>query len=232
MEYSMKKIIMSTLIATTFVSSAMALDLIGENERVFIQAGLDVEGERDDSFQQLYDTNGNPMNNPGRLQGTSQKQAFEVSIGLEEQVSKSEFGSRKIITFYDAGKITRYDGTYKAYNKNLGLEGTYEIYYNFNKYIRPSVGAGVGINLLHHYDDGWREINEYSPTLHVSAGISGEIYKNLGYYVNFKYRFANNSTRTVPIDRAPGLIQNLYFVRVKLDGAEGGKALVGLSYKF
>jgi len=227
----MKKIILGVAAVATLTSSVMALDLVDKDESVFVQVGLNTEGEVDHSHMQMYDTNGNPMNNPNRLQGTSQEQAWEISIGLEEKVENGEFGSRKILTFYDAGEITRYDGTYKAYNQNYGLEGTYEVYYNLSKYFRPAIGAGIGINMLHHKDDGWREIKEYSPTVHLSAGISGEIYAGIGYYANYKYRFANNSERTVPLDRSGGVLP-LDFVKVTLDGAEGGKALVGLSYNF
>ena len=204
-----------------------ALDLIDKDEKVFVQIGFDLEGAVSNSHLQMLDTLGHPMSNPDRIQGTDQEQAWEISIGLEEQVNQKEFGSRKILTYYDAGKITRYDGTYTAYNKNTGIEASYEIYYKWMTFFRPSIGAGVGINVLHHYDDGWREVKEFSPTVHVSAGVTGEIVDGLGYYVNYKHRFANNSIRTVPIYRG-----GLYLVRVDLDGAEGDKFLLGLTYKF
>ncbi len=239
----MKKVILSTVAAVMLTTSATALDLIAENESFIIRLGADLEGTQNDAEDVVLDSNGNATCNGacGKL-GKDKDMGFELSFGTEENVNDGEFGSRKIVNLYNDGDAVIHNGGLLTNTTNMGVEATYEVFYAFNKYFKPYVGAGAGINRqtveyeAHSYEGGRflpaftldREKEVYEPTVHVLVGISGDIYEGLGYYISANYRFADTSTTVIPFRQEGNLVSKT----VEIDGVNGDQYMAGFSYRF
>jgi len=240
----MKKIILSTVAVLALSSSVMAFDLAGENESIFVRFGINAEGTQNNAKNVVLDSQGNATCGDGLCGkiGEDKDMGYEFTFGIEEKVADGQWGSRKMVTIYDHGDSTIHNGGLVTENKNIGVEGTYEIFYSVNKYIKPYVGAGFGINRSSvdyearsseggaflpsmTYD---REKENFKPTLHSTVGISGDIFKNFGYYVSYKYRLGDTSTTVLPF-RQEGTVVNK---TIEIDGVSGGQFMVGFSYRF
>jgi len=239
----MKKIVLATLAAMALSSSVMALDLVDENENLIFRIGADLEGTQNDAKDVVLDSDGNPTCNGacGKL-GKDKDMGFEISFGTEEKVNDGEFGSRNIINLYNHGDAEIHNGGLVTDTTNMGVEATYELFYSLNKYFKPYIGAGAGINrqtvdYTARGDSGGafmpdmtrdREKEVYEPTLHVLAGISGDIYEGLGYYVSAKYRFADTSTTIMPFRQEGNIVSKT----IEITGVNGEEYMIGLSYRF
>jgi len=190
-------------------SSVMAAEMPGKPEHYaemhkrfdkVLRIGVDVQGNQDD-------VNSNGV-------GDKKDMGYEVAIGLERKVENFRFGTRIMNTFYNYGDATYYKaGGQKTYNTNYGLEMSMSRFYKATQYFKPYLGAGFGINKSKTTDNysNNKEVT-YAPTLHLLAGISGELIVGIGYYVEVKRRFADNS--------------NL------IDGVDGTMTTAGVSFQF
>jgi len=240
----MNKIIISAIAALAIGTSAMAFDLIGEDENVFIQFGGDTFGDTNDAEDIKWSSTGNPCG-PGTCgkYGTDTDIGYEITIGLEKNVKDGEFGSRKIVTFYNHGDSQFHNGSYVSDISNMGLELSYEVFYKVNNYFKPSIGAGFGVNQREYTTaatasngTAYRDETNYEPTGHLSIGVTGEIYSGLGWYVNYKYRFADKSTTQIPTKHyeggISGALRPVKWIPFEQEGVNGDQLMLGLSYKF
>ena len=235
----MKRIIISSMALVALSTSAMALDLLDKDESVVVRVAMDVEGSQNDSEFIVLDTAGSPCNQQCGKYGADYDAAFEISAAFEEEVADGEFGSNKVVTYYDRGDAKIFNGKYLTTNvSDRGLEFTYEVFYKFNQYFKPFVGAGFGINqekVDYQRRDGKlpstsydRDRTEYTPTVNAVVGITGEVFAGIGYYANYKYRLADSSSTTTPAQ-----INNVWTNReIKIDHLDSGQFLAGISYKF
>jgi len=240
----MKKILMVASVALALSTQLMAYDLINDNEDFVIRIGMDLEGSQNDARNIIYDTEGNPTCGNGLCGkiGMDKDQAYELGFALEKKVNDNEFGSRKLVTLYNYGDAKIHNGGLVTNNNNAGAEFTYEVFYKIKSYIKPYIGAGFGINrstVDYEERDGRildvsydRNRIEYKPTLHVTLGLTGEIYKGFGYYATYKYRYADTSETTIPFSGDREGVAGPYSKTVKVDGVDGGQWILGLSYQF
>lgn len=231
----MKKIMTSVLAAVALSTSAMAFDLVGEDESVIIRFGADAEGKDYNSQVGNINYPGSPT--AGRT-GVDRDAAYEFAIDIEKNVADGEWGTKKSFTLYDHGDAIRYDGKVSRETSNIGLDFTYSVYYKVNEHFKPYVGGGFGINQRKRTGElaNSAESTNYEPTLNAVIGVSGEIYKNFGYYVEYKYRFADNvDDELVFVDPGAGglpIADPDNWHRVDADGVDGGQIMIGISYKF
>ena len=227
----MKKIVLTTAAVIALSTSAMAFDLVGDNESIVIRGGVDAQGKDYNSFVGTYAWPGNVT--AGRT-GRDKDMGYEIAIEIEEDVKDFEFGTRKTLNLYNHGDAVMYDGKVSKKSTNYGLDFTYNIFYKVTKYFKPYVGAGVGINrrtFNGELADAATSIN-YEPTLNAVIGASGDVVVGIGYYVEYKYRFADkvkDQLFAVDVTNGPGLPE---FHRFDVEGVSGDQILVGLNYKF
>jgi len=224
----MKKIILATAAILALSTSAMALNLIDENEDVVIGIGLDVEGSDNNSMTGTPEYPGSPT--AGRY-GTDKDAGYELKIAFEENVEDFAFGSRKTITIYNHGDAEMFDGHYSKKSTNYGADLTYSIYYKITKYFKPYLGAGFGIN-RRTFDGEGDDITlktSYEPTLNGVVGASGNVIAGIGYYAEYKYRLADHSEQKFIVQDSSGTLDVKKF---DVNGVHGGQFMVGLNYKF
>lgn len=164
-----------------------------------IRIGVDVRGNQDDVSGGV---------------GDKKDMGYEIAFGVEKKVDDFRFGTRIMNTIYNYGDKTYYrqNGS-ETKNTNYGLEMSMSKFYKATQYFKPYLGAGFGINKSKTtYSDSSAMDERYAPTLHIMAGVSGEVIVGIGYYVQVKRRFADNT--------------NL------IDGVDGTMTTAGVSYQF
>ena len=227
----MKKIVLATAATLALTTSVMALDLVGENESIVIRGGADAQGKDYNSKVGTVAWAG--YVEAGRT-GRDKDMGYEISIELEEDVKNFEFGSRKTLNLYNHGDAVMYDGKVSKNSTNYGLDFTYNVFFKATQYFKPYIGAGLGVNrrtFEGELSDSATYV-EYEPTLNAVVGASGELIVGIGYYVEYKYRFAHNVENqvfAVDVTNGPGLPE---FHRFDVEGVNGDQILVGLNYKF
>jgi len=223
----MQKITLSVLAAMVATLPLMAADqevvqvvlvekFRAENDIIF-RVGVDALGSNDDT---------STLSGGGK-EGLDKKTGYELSLGAEEKVKNFEWGSRRLMTFYDYGRGTYYNDDYKAKTRNFGIETTMARYIKLTQYVKPYLGLGLGIN-VNDYDDGGRSKNaqEFQLTVNGVAGVSGELVVGIGYFVEYKYRLASNTTEQLVLKDSSGTVE------VENKGVSGGQLMAGLSYQF
>ena len=158
--------------------------------------------------------------------GTDRKTGYEVSIGAESKVKDTfGWGARRYMSFYDYGDSTYYNRGYRADISNYGVETNMATFYKISQYFKPYAGIGFGINLNRYNDHGTSVQSEkFQLTLNVAGGVSGELFAGIGYYAEYKYRYADNSTYVVASSTPQVTAEN--------KGVSGGVMMAGLSYQF
>jgi len=202
------KTILSTTAALLLTTTMFAADEITHEHNRFeemskhfervIRIGVDVQGNQNDVDA-----------------GTGDKKdmGYEIAFGAERKVDDFRFGSRVMNTIYNYGDKTYYKGGTETLNTNYGFEITMSRFYKATQYFKPYLGAGFGINKSKTTDNTSNKMQEsYAPTLHIAGGVSGEVVVGIGYYVEVKRRFADNSAL--------------------IDGVDGTMTTAGLSYQF
>ncbi len=161
-----------------------------------MRIGVDVRGNQDDVKA-----------------GTGDKKdmGYEIAFGFEKKVDDFRFGSRIMNTFYNYGDKTYYAGGAETLNTNYGAEISMSRFYKATQYCKPYLGAGFGINKSKTTESGSME-ERYAPTLHLMAGVSGEVVAGIGYYVEVKRRFADRTNQ--------------------IDGVNGTMTTAGISHQF
>ena len=203
----MKSILSVTAAVIIAASSAVAAEMPEPSKRFaemskhydkIVRIGVDVQGNQDD-------VSGD---------GDKKDMGYEIAFGAERKVDDFRFGTRIMNTIYNYGEKTYYEGGNKTYsNSNYGLEMSMSRFYKATQYFKPYLGLGFGINRSKTtYSDSNVMEERYAPTLHVVAGVSGELIVGIGYYVEAKRRFADNT--------------NL------IDGVDGTMTTAGVSYQF
>jgi len=242
----MKRTIFTVLMVFVLSSSVMASGVIDktlEKNDVIFRLGYEVTGDDDDSKNIKYSTSGNPCSTDGSCgkYGLDRDAAYEFSIGLEEKVDDFKFGTRKMLTIYNDGDAVFHNGHFTSDVTNAGIEATYAVFYKATKYFKPYLGAGLGVNRQTNDDESeWRENENYSPTFVTKAGISGELFAGFGYYVEYKYRFADNKKISVFTRHnddgsiiVPGSgLSDFNTVDIEIEGVDGGRFMAGISYQF
>ena len=202
----MKKILMSALLVSSLVSSAMAFEFISKNERVVIFGGI----TNVDNADYFIGSIGNEGSLTAGYTGTKEEAGFSIAIGLEEKVKDGQFGSRKMITYYDDGKKIYGDGGYQEIFTDKGIEASYDIFYQLNNHFKPYVGVGIGMNdgtatarkyntpapAPGVYTIRWETSgHSYDATALFRVGITGEIAADIQYYAEYKYRMGGESAQ-------------------------------------
>jgi len=163
----------------------------------------------------------------GGKKGLDRNMGFELSVGAEEKVENFEWGSRRLMTIYSHGDASYYNGAYKADINNLGIETTVARYFKATQYFKPYVGLGLGLN-INSYDDNGAYVtsDDYQFTVHAVGGVSGELFVGIGYYAEYKYRFAPSETLQItPKDETLS-------IEIENEGVNGGVFMAGVSYQF
>jgi opacity protein-like surface antigen len=245
----MKKILLLSVVTSTIIMAGgdiipmepiVTPTEVLSSSSIVLRIGIDAEGSQNDARTILFDSLGNPCaaGACGKL-GIDRDTGWEISLGMEDNVADGKFGTRKMLTYYDFGDALIHNGNLVTQNDNIGIEATYEVYYSLNKYFKPYIGAGVGINkssVNYEARTGGvfgaitldREKEEYTPTLHFVAGVSGELFSSFGYYANYKHRFADTSSTVIPfIDNGIPEIKT-----VNNDGVDGNQFMIGINYTF
>lgn len=199
------KIATAALMLTTTVAMA-AEETAGKNrfeemskhyDRI-IRIGVDVQGNQDDVKAGS---------------GDKKDMGYEIAFGAEKKVDDFRFGSRIMNTFYNYGDKTYYQGGNETLNTNYGFEMSMSRFYKATQYFKPYLGAGFGINKSKTTESNSNAMTEsFAPTLHVMAGVSGEVIVGIGYYVEVKRRFADHTR--------------------EIDGVNGTMTTAGMSYQF
>ena len=186
-----------------------------EQNDILLRVGVDALGGNDDTEKIATGKKGN-----------DRSMGYELSMGAEEKVDDFEFGSRRMMTIYNHGDATYYNGTYMADIKNFGVEMTGAKYFKATQYVKPYIGAGLGLNINQYNDHGQSIDSEsFQPTIHVVGGVSGELFVGIGYFAEYKYRYGANVTKVVPL--ASGST-----TKIENNGVVGGQVMAGVSYQF
>ena len=190
-----------------------------EKNSILLRVGVDALGGQDN-------TTGSTAS--GDRKGLDRSMGFELSMGAEEKVEDFEFGFRRIMTIYAHGNGTYYNGNYKADTSNFGVETTAARYFKATQYFKPYVGMGLGLNINSYNDHGeYLKSDEYQLSVHAVGGVSGELFVGIGYYVEYKYRFAPSETLQItPVSNSGNIIE------IENEGVNGGVFMAGLSYQF
>ncbi len=202
----MKTYIAAAAAAMVLASGVIAAEPVEQNkgfenmrkgfERI-VRIGVDVQGNQDDVTAGV---------------GDKKKMGYEIAFGAERKVEDFRFGTRIMHTIYNYGDKTYYTATNETRNSNYGLEMSMSRFYKATQYFKPYLGAGFGLNKSKISDDSGFQSETYAPTLHVKAGISGEVIVGIGYYVEVKRRFADNTDN--------------------IDGVNGTMTTAGISHQF
>jgi len=167
-----------------------------------MRIGVDVRGNQDDVTGGI---------------GDKKDMGYEIAFGVEKKVDDFRFGTRIMNTIYNYGDKTYYQVGSETLNTNYGLEMSMSKFYKMTQYFKPYLGAGFGINKSKTTDSiSATKIEHYAPTLHIMAGISGELIVGIGYYVQVKRRFADNYS----------------LGGIEVDGVNGTMTTAGVSYQF
>ena len=189
-----------------------------EKYDILLRVGVDALDGKDDTNKDAA----------GVKTGVDRSMGFELSAGAEEKVANFEWGSRRTMSFYSYGNATYYNGTYEADIKNVGIETTGASYFKLTQYFKPYIGVGLGLN-INSYDDNGAYVtsDDYQLTVHGVGGVSGELFTGVGYYAEYKYRFAPSETRQVtPVNDPTNII------KIENEGVNGGVFMAGVSYQF
>lgn len=203
----MKTYIAVTAAAMVLASGLLAAEPVEEAQKRFkymsenferiVRIGVDVQGNQNDVTAGV---------------GDEKKMGYEIAFGAERKVEDFRFGTRIMNTIYNYGDKTYYTGTSETRNSNYGLEMSMSRFYKATQYFKPYLGAGFGLNKSKISDDSGFQSETYAPTLHLKAGVSGTVIVGIGYYVEVKRRFADNTD--------------------KIDGVNGTMTTAGISYQF
>ena len=187
-----------------------------EKNSIVFRVGVDALGGKDDTS----------TNTAGDKKGLDRSMGFELSMGAEEKVENFEWGFRRIMSIYGYGDGTYYNGVYKADISNAGLETTAARYFKATQYFKPYLGVGLGLNINSYDDNGkYQTSNDYQFTVHAVGGVSGELFTGIGYYAEYKYRFAPSETLQIT-PKGGSLIE------IENKGVNGGVFMAGVSYQF
>ena len=192
-----------------------------EKNSILFRVGVDALGGKDDTS----------TNAVGDKKGLDRGMGFELSMGAEEKVENFEWGFRRIMTIYGYGCGTYYNETpaytYQADTSNVGLETTAARYFKATQYFKPYIGVGLGININSYDDHGaYQKSDDYQFTVHAVGGVSGELFTGIGYYAEYKYRFAPSETLQIKP------VNSLTTIEIENEGVNGGVFMAGLSYQF
>ncbi len=220
----MNKILTTTIVATLVSTSIMAAETTDFQEEmqkqfrekydILLRVGVDALGGNDDTTKI---TSGK--------KGLDRKMGWEVVVGAEEKVKDFEWGSRRTMSIYSHGDGTYHNGTYSADITNIGVETTGATYFKATQYFKPYIGVGLGLNINDYNDNGaYRNAEQFQITVNAVCGVSGELFTGIGYYAEYKYRFAPQSKEQVTINGSTVEIEN--------QGVNGGVFMTGLSYQF
>ena len=189
-----------------------------KNDIIF-RGGVDALGGKDDTTSSKAS---------GDRKGLNRGMGFELSIGAEEKITNFEWGSRRLMTLYSFGAGTYYNGAYEADISNAGIETTAARYFKATQYFKPYVGLGLGLNVNSYNDNGaYQKSDDYQFTVHAVGGVSGELFVGIGYYAEYKYRFAPSETLQITPKNAVGGI-----IEIENEGVNGGVFMAGVSYQF
>ena len=187
------------------------------NNDIMWRVGVDAFGGNDDT----------EVLASGGKKGLDRSMGFEMSVGAEEKVENFSWGSRRLMTIYSHGNASYYNGAYKADINNLGIETTAARYFKATQYFKPYVGVGLGLNINSYDDNGaYATSNDYQFTVHAVGGVSGELFTGIGYYAEYKYRFA--PSETLQITPKDGISS----IEIENTGVNGGVFMAGVSYQF
>ncbi len=212
----MKNILITTLLVASTLSLSAADNRTREYDG-YMKIGFDVSGGKDDT-----------TGSGDTRRGYTRKGGYTLSFGGEERVKDFSFGTRQEMTLYSHGRANYYGANnYRADMSNFGAETTLSLYYKLTQYVKPYLGMGMGIN-FQDFDDNGKAVDSQNirATFHGVAGVAGEVVGGFGYFVQYKYRVADNSTYYAPLADGSGT------VKVKNKGVSGGVAVAGLSYQF
>jgi len=189
-----------------------------ENNDIILRVGVDALGGIDDTTGSMA---------TGDKKGLDRSMGFELAMGAEEKVENFEWGFRRIMSIYGYGSGTYYNGTYKADINNAGIETTAARYFKATQYFKPYIGVGLGLNINSYDDHGaYQKSDDYQFTVHAVGGVSGELFVGIGYYAEYKYRFAPSETLQITPKNGSGTIE------IENEGVNGGVFMAGLSYQF
>ncbi len=188
-----------------------------EKYDVILRVGVDALGGKDDT----------KVDSAGVKTGVDRSMGFELLAGAEEKVENFEWGSRRMMSLYSYGNATYYNGAYEADINNAGIETTGASYVKLTQYFKPYVGLGLGLNINSYNDHGaYQKSDDYQLTVHAVGGVSGELFTGIGYYAEYKYRFAPSETLQITPKTGGGIIE------IENEGVNGGVFMAGLSYQF
>ena len=224
----MKKTIlvaMSVALTNTLLVAAETTDIrdqfvkeFREKNNIILRVGVDALGGQDD-------TTGSIATNDKK--GLDRSMGFELSMGAEQKVENFEWGFRRMMNIYAHGNGTYYNGTYKADTSNFGFETTAARYFKATQYFKPYVGIGLGLNINSYDDNGqYQKSDDYQLTVHAVGGVSGELFVGIGYYAEYKYRFAPSETLQITPKDGTAVIE------IENEGVNGGVFMAGVSYQF
>jgi len=189
-----------------------------EKNDILLRVGVDTLNGNDDT------TGSTAM---GDKKGLDRSMGFELAIGAEEKVENFEWGFRRMMTIYSYGDGTYYNGAYKADTSNVGVETTAARYFKATQYFKPYIGVGLGLNINSYDDHGaYQKSDNYQLSVHAVGGVSGELFVGIGYYAEYKYRFAPSETLQVIPKGTSSIIE------IENEGVNGGVVMAGLSYQF
>lgn len=203
----MKTVMRAAAAVIVLVSGVMAAEPVSENKGFenknkrfdrIVRIGVDVQGNQEDVTAGV---------------GDKKEMGYEIAFGAERKVKDFHFGSRIMNTIYNYGDKTYYNGANETYNTNYGIEMSMSRFYKATQYFKPYLGGGFGINKSRTTDNGSNVMQEsYAPTLHLMAGVSGEVIVGIGYYVEVKRRFGDHTN--------------------EIDGVDGTMTTAGISHQF
>ena len=187
-----------------------------EKYDILLRVGVDALGANDDT-----------TTTAGIKKGLDKNVGYEFSVGAEEKVEDFSWGSRRLMTLYNYGNGTYYNAPYQAQTRNYGAETTMARYYKMTQYVKPYLGLGLGININDFDDNGLSKNSQnFQLTVNAVGGVSGELFVGIGYFVEYKYRFASNITEQLVLKDGTGSVE------VENKGVSGGQVMAGVSYQF
>jgi len=222
---------MKNIILVTSLIAVMGTSLMAESSDEYAEAFRKAFREKNDIILRVGvdalggvdDISGSGLNK----KGSEQDMGFEVAIGAEEKVEDFEWGSRRMMTLYSYGETTYYNRNYKAEIFNSGIETTAATYFKATQYFKPYVGVGIGLNINSYDDHGsYRTSDDYQFSVHAVGGVSGELFTGIGYYAEYKYRFAPTERLQVTPEGSSTALE------IENKGVDGGVFMAGLSYQF
>jgi len=197
----MKKIILAATVAAALSTSVMAFDLVDKDENIVVFVGITNVFDAD----YFIGTHDYPDSTTAGHTGTQEDSGYSISIGLEDNIDNNDFGTRKMLTYYDDGKKIYADGNYYEAFSNKGIEASYEIFYKINNHLKPYIAAGIGMNdstsealkrdTTTHNKKWGTSGHSYDMTGIMKLGVTGEIIASIEYFAEYKYRAGGESSQ-------------------------------------